>query len=210
MKRLSFFLALATSLLFCSCQNKQYNCFDASDNSTYLEFGSMTFETAILNLYSAAGVPLLDTSIYTYDQYPYDKWEAVEWHWRRYNYLSIYENYFKSINNYGDFLSDESDCNQGKEPLKDFICRYTHDEKFRKSRIKIEGRDTDSIFTRSANQNFKFYFEFGVTKSWDELSYLRARFIATAAMDVTESFYFSRIDDKWYLTDYFDYGDIWD
>lgn len=212
MKKLSLFSVLVISLLFCSCQNKQYRCFDAANISSYKEYGSYDLKDAISILYSHAGVPLPDTSFY-YDVDVY-KWESVAWHWRRYikdDYeLDFYKNDFIHINNYEDFLSDESECNKGEEPLKEFICRYSHDEKFRESRIRVNGKNIDTIFTKSSEEDFKFFYRpIAEIKSWDSLSYLRARFIEAVKYDIEASYSFSRINEKWYLTDYFDYNDIW-
>ena len=211
MKRISIISALTISFVFCSCLNKQYKCFDANDYSTFMEFGSETFKHAIDYLYYTASIPFPDTTIY--DIY---KWESVAGYWNRYvteywNRYHVWNDYsydFKSINAYEDFLSNESDCNQGKEPLKEFICSYTHDEKFRKSRIKIEGKDKNSIYKKSAGENFKFYFQGRTRKTWEEVGYQYARFIVAEGNDIEESHTFTRIGEKWYLTDYFDWEDI--
>lgn len=207
MKRLTLFFALGISILFYSCQNQQYNCFDPSEYNSYMEFGSVDFETAINQIYYDANIPMIDTT--TYDKYTFH-----EWYWGKYierdGYVwCIYKWLFDAINVYKEFLSDESDCNQGDEPLKDFICRYSHDDKFRMSRIRVDGKDKDSVFNRSKEQNFKFYISIDkfTAKSWFELGYKNAVYSWRDKWGDGQRYTFSRINNKWYLTDYYDLDD---
>ncbi len=207
MKKNIFFLALVINILLFSCQNHQYNCFDSTDYNSYMEFGSEDFETAINHIYYDANVPMIDTTTY-------DKGVFHEWYWGKYierdGYVwFIYKGFFNAINAYREFLSDESDCNQGDEPLKDFICRYSNDDNFRMSRIRVDGKDKDSVYNRSKEQNFKFYISIDkfTTKSWDELGYKNAVYSWSDKWGAVQRYSFSRINNKWYLTDYYDLDD---
>lgn len=172
-----------------------------------MEFGSEDFETAINHLYYEAKVPMPDTTIC-------DKWEFCEWYWGKYierdGYVwCIYKGFFDAINAYREFLTDESDCNQGDEPLKNFICRFSHDDNFMMSRIRVEGKDRDSVYFKSKDENFKFFISIDrlITKSWNELGYKKAIFSWGDKWGDVQRYTFSRINNKWYLTDYYDLDD---
>ncbi len=123
---------------------------------------------------------------------------------------------YKAIDNYRLFLSEKADCNQGKEPFRCFICHILSDDSFFKSRVSLSKIELDN-FKHIECYDFQFYFNITpiymgkqlvghrqMIYSWEELQENKAIYVETIGNDILCRYTFTRVDGRWYLTEFFE------
>ena len=124
------------------------------------------------------------------------------------------------IKSYQSFLSDESECNKGKEPLKTFICKIITNRVFLESRLLLNEDERNDLVLDSI-PSFKFHCEWSVYMfnsryisnkkeididnrfySWEEIDANKAVFRRFFGYEPIDIYTFNRINGEWYLTEY--------
>lgn len=96
-------------------------------------------------------------------------------------------------------------CNKGPEPFKTFIAKFSTDEEFMKSRLKLSEAQSTEFADLLVPSNFTAKEPFEKDgdmyyQSWGELQYQKT-YLDCGWVDsyVTHTFLFERFDGKWYL-----------
>lgn len=96
-------------------------------------------------------------------------------------------------------------CNKGSEPFKTFIAKFSTDEEFMKSRLKLSEAQSTEFADLLVPSNFTAKEPFEKDgdmyyQSWGELQYQKT-YLDCGWVDsyVTHTFLFERFDGKWYL-----------
>ncbi len=96
-------------------------------------------------------------------------------------------------------------CNKGAEPFKTFIAKFSADEEFMNSRIKLSDAQRTEFADLLVPSNFTAKEPFEKDgdmyyQSWGELQYQKT-YLDCGWVDsyVTHTFMFERLDGKWYL-----------
>lgn len=108
------------------------------------------------------------------------------------------------VNLYRSFLNDKSECNSGKESLKDFICKFVSDAQFQDERMKLSEEEKKSL------DNFFLSFKFmldddGTLYGWSSLSSTKASYLAgwlDSEWVFCLNFERANPDEPWYLTEF--------
>lgn len=163
----------------------------------------LTFEEGIKLLYLANGITETPEKYKNYEESIKKKYEVRE-----------SEYIFRRIDNYRLFLSDDAECNQGEESLKSFICKILSSKSFLKSRISLNKKELEWLDINNI-PSFRFNLDLeldyrgpeivgydGSGASWEELKDNSAYYAVWGAMETIEIYVFTRVDGKWYLTEY--------
>ena len=112
---------------------------------------------------------------------------------------------FAQHGNIGDFeafLSDNADCNQGVEPLREFVLHMNADPSFKADRLKKVNQGlpyTDFLFFMDKDKR--------LTRYWRNLRGDSAEYaIGWFTSDLIYVFQFRRIKDEWYLTGFLEHN----
>ena len=96
-------------------------------------------------------------------------------------------------------------CNKGPEAFKTFIAKFSTDEEFMKSRIKLDDAQREEFANLLVPSNFTAKEPFAKDgdmfyQSWGELQYQKT-YLDCGWVDsfVTHTFQFERFGGKWYL-----------
>lgn len=107
-------------------------------------------------------------------------------------------------NLYRSFLNEESECNSGKEGLKDFICDFISDSGFQQGRMKIS--DAEKKELAQFQLSFKFMLDDdGTLYGWSSLSSTKASYLAgwlDSEWVYCLNFERASAEDPWYLTEF--------
>lgn len=174
------------------------------------------------NYYDALSIDEVVDMIYDVYEIPGDPKDFCSLPESYLQYENLYEAAYgaQCIKSYQTFLSDESDCNKGKEPLKTFICNINTNRAFLESRLSLNENERNSLAIDSI-PSFKFHCEWRVYMlnsryisnkkeidisnrfySWSEIGTNRAVFRRFWSNDPIDTYTFNRIKGKWYLTEY--------
>jgi hypothetical protein len=115
------------------------------------------------------------------------------------------------------FFDDKSSCNQGSEPLKEFIEKFCNDRTFQKSRTKFPNNITAENWTPFRKGSFTIRptdSENGLImgSAWGTMERNKASFVWWVGMSTSYAYIFERINEQWFLTRssewYDDFGDL--
>lgn len=111
--------------------------------------------------------------------------------------------YYRKLNEL--YQSAAAPCNQGDEPLSEFMKKFASNSSFRRNRIRL----IDESVTLPNISEHDFYVispdETGFFASWSTLEADSAAFCnGWLDSEKAEEYFFKRINAKWYLVDYFD------
>lgn len=104
------------------------------------------------------------------------------------------------IGDFESFISDEADCNQGAEPLRDFVFHMNADPEFRYDRMKMVKQGvpyTDFLFHMDKDKRRLRY--------WRNVRENSAEYaVSWFVSDLIYVYYFQRIDGKWQMVNFFE------
>ena len=190
-----FALIVVILLIIWFSNNSNHSCINSNN---YAE--ALTLEEAVQVLYDNNNIKESPKDYINYE-------ESVA----SYDNCSLDEiRFFKLIDNYRLFLSDDAACNRNGESLKSFICRITSDESFLKSRLSETMKylsigdlptfrfccEIESVSSMYGEKKLKI----GRVNSWSSLEKNYASYIRSDNNMTIDTYVFARVNGEWQLT----------